>query len=230
MEDDYNININLYYSYNDKNQLIGITGNNPSSSNPVNIVLSYDEQDRLVHVQNSEISSWTYTYNDNNQLDKQLETMVNADGSTRERYYKSIYNSAGDLAETRLYLMRNNVEEQGPSYKYTYTDGQVSRLEVLQPTGEMYKDYTFSYDDKKAPLAGLPLYAVPRFVVSDFPGQHLMTQNFSTFTLLNEKGQRTNMSCFAATYSYNEAGYPTESTRTYDNGYVEHTVYTYITK
>jgi YD repeat-containing protein len=101
---------------------------------------------------------------------------------------------------------------------------------LVQPDGQIAREHTYAYDDKKTPLPKLPLLSVPRYVIPDLPGKGLSSHNIKTHTWLKEDGQRSATTSFTATYTYNEAGYPIAATNTFEDGSVEHTVYTYTIK
>ncbi len=222
------LTIDLRYNYNEKKQLSSITGTNQrsgSASSAINILYSYDAQDRLVRIQYSPELMWDITYNEKNQVDKQIRTSKNTDNSTEIHYYKNSYSASGQRTSLQMWNIIDGAEVPGPIYTYTYTNGQVTFMHGELPTGGTYNNYTFVYDDKKVPLQGIYQLSVPTLIMQEIPRQILADHNLVAHSK-TENYQGNNYS-FEATYQYNDAGYPVSSIRLWHEGSIERINFTY---
>jgi len=221
--------IEQLYSYNDQNQLIGISATTYSKTEPLHQTLSYNDNNQVVHIQSTPLQSWSNTYNENHQLIKQVRTTIQDDETTDVHYYQNTFNDAGELTEAQIRNIKDNVDEPGPVFKYAYTDGQVTSILSEYPAGGRYVDHFYTYDDKLAPLPSyLPQVIGIKYSSYFLPGKFPSQHNIASYIALDENGERKKIYCYTATYTYNEAGYPVTCTKNFEDGTVEKTTYTYV--
>ncbi|WP_242929233.1 hypothetical protein [Pontibacter vulgaris] len=223
--------VQLNYTYDEQGKLIKIA--TPDLREIT--ALTYDAQNRLVEqliiftdpnnglVQKDK---WITSYKGLNQVEKQERKVNFYDFEPSYLgYYSYKYNAAKKRTEAQHYVP----DRQTPfyTYKYSYTNGQISQIIEYFEGNETFKLH-FSFDGKFSPMPDLPLinYRFTRGAVN--PVFALFRQNVTSYILTSPDGSNIyKHESYTATYTYNEHGYPTEAIKTYLNGDKETTVYTY---
>ena len=215
-------NYTLNYTYNENGLLTGIAS--PDSVS-LNIRLAYDDQNRLL-TEKGGLYTWAGEYDARGRLVKQTRTFEFAPGRTEVYYLEHQYSPEGQLQESRYYAEEQPADVLVYTYRYTYSNGHLAGVEQLSEQDGRYYSATILTDGKASPLPTLPMHLLYMFRDEILPVMGLLEGNRINYSVHQGEGN-SGLQSFTASYTYNDAGYPTSFTRTYANGTTEQTSYTY---
>ena len=223
------LTIDLSYTYNDKDQLVGISGVTVRDGETITgtTTINYDSQGRVAFVQNSLGTTWTNTYNDKGQLEKVVKKFASSEPTVSEHFY----DNADRLTQVVIYQQKDNALYGIGTFAYTYTGSNGIKIKKMNSSGTVNQEHTIITDAHNRELPYLPHQITMEFFAAEVFAEPLLTRhNIISNELMNViQGNKLGVS-YTAAYTYNEGGYPVSAVKTFQEGSVEKVAYKYTSK
>jgi len=221
----------IRYTYNEQNQ---VTQTEHFSGQTLTEIRTYTytgngrlAMERQLTPEGEEVSFTDYSYNPDGRLSK-YEVKQQVPGLEivhRLAAFKAVYDQLGRLTSATDFLYKNNQETDNGGISQAYANGTVTAT-VRDASRTTLYTATFVQDSTKfTPLSAVPVYQHRRPGIA-YPNRYVITK-FDATTGTGEAKALIKDVAYTAAYSYNEKGYPTAGTITYEGGRIEKVSYTY---
>lgn len=215
------INWNYIYDENNKLTRIDASSKNGAEVNNLSTVMDYDGGGRLTSVVNETGRIWRLVYDEGGKQ----PTLVRISPIEGEPIvHINTYNTLGRLVEQKVYTGMVGDANLVETVRLSYGKANLVSIKRTSASGQV-QEASVMTDDRNRPLPMLPDQISLAFQDSEIYSESFFTEhNVTTY----EAGQADRS--FTGTYTYNEDGYPTASTKTYRSGAVERSSYDYLVK
>ncbi|GHA57509.1 hypothetical protein [Pontibacter akesuensis] len=214
------------YRYDAQNRVIGTT-HLENNTMVASRTYEYDSNGRLIREtlfgpEAEEINYILFSYSADGRLSKYEVLQPLSIGTIHKvGAFKATYNPNGSLASTTSYYYQDNQLKQEQSARFSYP--RDSTLSVTVTFRDSERNYTGSYvmDKSRAPLSAVPAFHI-RQPQLGYPGRN------NLLSLAAKRGEEDAKAVsFKTEYTYNGRGYPTKAVKTFGDGTVATTTYSY---
>ncbi|MBF8963787.1 hypothetical protein I0P70_11045 [Pontibacter sp. FD36] len=221
--------INWDYIYDKDNKLSRIDALSKKGAEATNLgsIMEHDDRGRLTLVRDQTGRDVRLSYEGSSNLPSMVRVLV--EGETPIVHLNK-FNTLGRLTEQKIYA--GEVLEENLQEILTLSYGKANQVSLRRTSasGQVYQEASITTDDRNRPTPVYPDHVSMNSISSEISIESLITEhNVTAYEIITFYSGAVDNS-FTSTYTYNQDGYPTASTRTYKSGDVERITYDYLVK